>query len=309
MKKIAIYLIMILFLGVSCSEDVKVDPELAGPLYGLTKGEPGSVDELIYNTWEEWGMYYLYKFEPYAFQVTNWSGYFNKWYTPVKEENTEVIRKIIDHIQGGIFVGLDKDLVQGSWFVRTFLCDSLCVATYLENGDCIILAGVGDKMNNFTDEDWDNWKAELSSLLISRLYLGATEKPTDFFNLRMKDASGKEVKWILAPWLEDPAGKYSPNVYTFRSNGYVRSKPNSFQSETVNIVDNQMDLADYISFLTTTTKTELNYNFKVFPRMLERAVALIPYLQQVLSMDLEAMQNANCPGDPVEPDYFKSLKE
>ena len=79
MKKIAIYLIMILFLGISCSEDVKVNPELAGPLYGLTKGEPGSVDELIYDTWEEWGMYYLYKFEPYAFQVANWSGYFNKW--------------------------------------------------------------------------------------------------------------------------------------------------------------------------------------------------------------------------------------
>ena len=32
-----------------------MNPELAGPLYGLTKGEPGSVDELIYNTWEEWG--------------------------------------------------------------------------------------------------------------------------------------------------------------------------------------------------------------------------------------------------------------
>ena len=203
MKKIAIYLIMILFLGISCSEDVKVNPELAGPLYGLTKGEPGSVDELIYNTWEEWGMYYLYKFEPYAFQVTNWSGYFNKWYTPVKEENKEVIRKIINHIQGGIFVGLDKDLVQGSWFVRTFLCDSLCndydynpekvVDIYLDNGDCIILAGVGDKMNNFTDEDWDKWKAGLSSLLISRLYLGATEQPDDFFNTRMKDANGKEV--------------------------------------------------------------------------------------------------------------------
>ena len=99
MKKIAIYLIMILFLGISCSEDVKVNPELAGPLYGLTKGEPGSVDELIYNTWEEWGMYYLYKFEPYAFQVTNWSGFFNKWYTPVKEEKTEVIRTIIDNIE------------------------------------------------------------------------------------------------------------------------------------------------------------------------------------------------------------------
>lgn len=265
MKKITIYLIMILFLGISCSEEVKVNPELAGPLYGLTKGEPGSVDELIYNTWEEWGMYYLYKFEPYAFQVTNWSGYFNKWYTPVKEENTEVIRKIINHIQDGIFVGLDKSLVQGSWFVRTFLCDSLCndydynpdkvVDIYLDNGDCIILAGIGDRMNNFTDEDWDKWKAELSSLLISRLYLGATEQPDDFFNLRMKKANGKEEIMILAPWPEDPAGKYSPNVYIFRSNGYVRSQPTGFQVETIKVPGQQMDLADYISFLTATTKT------------------------------------------------------
>ena len=319
MKKIAIYLIMILFLGISCSEDVEMNPELAGPLYGLTKGEPGSVDELIYNTWEEWGMYYLYKFEPYAFQVTNWSGYFNKWYTPVKEENVELIRKIINHIQGGIFVGMDKSLVQGSWFVRTFLCDSICddydyspdelVETYLENGDCIILAGVGDKMNNFTDEDWEEWKSEMSSLLISRLYLGAEEQPDDFFNLRMKDANGKEATSILGnAWEDDPAGKYSPNVYTFRKNGYVRSKPNFTGPETIFVPDEQMDLADYISFLTTTTKTELEYNFEVFPRMLERAVALIPYLQRVLSMDLEAIQNASCPDDPVEADYFKNLK-
>lgn len=319
MKKIAIYLIMILFLGISCSEDVDVNPELAGPLYGLTKGEPGSVDELIYNTWEEWGMYYLYDFEPYAFQVANWSGYFNKWYTPVKEENTEVIRKIINHIQNGIFVGMDKDLVKGCWFVRTFLCDSLCddydynpekvVDKYLPNGDCIILSGVGDKMNNFTDEDWDSWKAELSSLLISRLYLGATEQPDDFFNLRMKKANGRDdAIMILAPWPDDPAGKYSPNVYTFRSNGYIRSLPTSFQNETVKIVDKQTDLADYISFLTTTTKTELDYNFEVFPRILERAVALVPYLQRVLSMDLVSMQHANCPEDPVEGDYFSKLK-
>ena len=45
MKKIAIYLATVMFLGISCSEEVTVNPELAGPLYGLTKGEPGSVDE------------------------------------------------------------------------------------------------------------------------------------------------------------------------------------------------------------------------------------------------------------------------
>lgn len=50
MKKIAIYLMAVMFLGAACSEDIEVNPELAGPLYGLVKGEPGSVDELIYET-------------------------------------------------------------------------------------------------------------------------------------------------------------------------------------------------------------------------------------------------------------------
>ena len=62
MKKIVIYLAAVICLGISCSEDVEVNPELAGPLYGLTKGEAGSVDELIYQTWEEWNMYYLYDY-------------------------------------------------------------------------------------------------------------------------------------------------------------------------------------------------------------------------------------------------------
>lgn len=38
MKKITIYLIMILFLGISCSEEVKVNPELAGPLLWFDEG-------------------------------------------------------------------------------------------------------------------------------------------------------------------------------------------------------------------------------------------------------------------------------
>ncbi len=64
-------------------------------------------------------------------------------------------------------------------------------------------------------------------MLISRLYLGAAEQPADFFNLRMKDANGKEVKWILAPWLEDPAGK---NIHPM----FVHSKKKwlcSFETE------------------------------------------------------------------------------
>ena len=324
MKKIImIYLMAVIFWGISCSEDVEVNPELTGPLYGLTKGMPGSVDELIYQTWEEWGMYYLYDYEPYAFQVTNWSVFFNKWYTPMDKENCELVRKLIDIVQNGIFVGMDKELLKGSWFVRTFLCDSLCddysynsskvIEDYMVNGDCIIIPGFGERMKGFEEDDWKALKASLSSLLLSRLYLGATEQPDDFFDLRMKKANGQEVTSMMAllggmDITEDPAEKYSPNMYTFRLCGYVRSKNTGFQKESILIVDRQTDLADYISFLTTNDKSELEYCFNVFPKMLQRAAALVPYLLRVLSMDLDAMQQANCPNDPVENGYFANLK-
>lgn len=318
MKKIAIYLAAVMFLGISCSEDVEVNPELAGPLYGVTKGEPGSVDELIYQTWEEWGMYYLYDYEPYAFQVSNWSGSFEKWYTPMNKENKELIRKLIDIVQNGIFVGMDKELVQGCWYVRTFLCDSLCnssgygssyvVTDYLENGDCIIIPGFGERMQGYTDEDWDALKEKLSALLLNRLYLGAKEQPDEFFDLRLKKSNGSDETAIYAPWPADPAEKYSPNMYTFRTNGYICSKSNSLQSETVLIVDRQTDLADYISFLTKTGKAELEYNFQTFPKLFQRAAVLVPYLMRVLSMNLDAMQQANCPDDPVGNGYFANLK-
>ena len=66
----------------------------------------------------------------------------------MKSEYKELIPKLIDIVQNGIFLGMDKELLKESWFVRTFLCDSLCDASsynkrrlvedYLVNGDCII---------------------------------------------------------------------------------------------------------------------------------------------------------------------------
>lgn len=321
MKKIIIYLAAMVFLGISCSEDVEMNPELAGPLYGLTPGEPGSVDELIYKTWEEWGMYYLYDYEPYAFQVSNWTGSFNKWYTPMKQENKELIRKLVDIVQNGIFVGMDKELVQGSWFFRTFLCDSLCdasdynsskvVADYLVNGDCIIIPGFGERMQEYTDDDWNALKEELSGLLISRLYKGAAEQPDAFFDLRMKNADGEDVSIMDSFFggmdiIPDPEGKYSKETYTFRLNGYIEGIP--VGAIMMKVPERDGDFADFISFLTKTEKTELEYNFQRFPKLLERAAVLIPYLQRVLSMDLDAMQQVNCPDDPVEDGYFANVK-
>lgn len=314
MKKIVIYLALVICLGISCSEDVEVNPELTGPLYGLTKGEAGSVDELIYQTWEEWGMYYLYDYEPYAFQVDNWSADLRKWYTPMKQENKELIRKLIDIVQNGIFVGMDKELVRGSWFVRTFLCDSLCdasdysaskvVTDFLAKDNFIVIPGFGERMQEYTDEDWDALKEKLSSLLISRLYKGAAEQPDAFFDSQMKKPDGSKLTAIwTSDYIKDPAGIYPTDLYTFRMNGYI-----NVGRLGMIVPDNDTDFADYISFLTKTEKTELEYNFRVFPKLLERAAHLAPYLMRVLGMDLDAVQQANCPDDPVEDGYFANLK-
>lgn len=316
-----IALLAVMFMFCSCSEDIHPEPALAGPLYGLSKGEPGSVDELIYNTWEFCGVYYLYDYSKYAFQLTNWSSMSQKWYTPVREEYKEIIKDVINIIQGEVFVGMDGDFIRRNWYVRVFLCDSLCdaydydesklVDYYMENEDLLIIPNVGEVMKNYTEQDWQNWKEQFSNLLISRLYLGATEEPTAFFDLRYKDPkTGKEAIGIWATdWVDDPENKYSPNMYTFRSRGYWRSKSTSLQPESVLIVDRKADVADYITHLTTLPGTELEYIWERFPVMLERTRAIVPYLEDILGLDLVSMHNANCPADPVEADYFKDLCE
>ena len=316
-KSLNIYLMSVMLLVSACSEKLTPNPDLGGPLYGLTKGEPGSLEELIYNTWEFCGVYYLYDYSEYAFQTANWSGGVNRWYTPVKEENRELVRTVVNKLQNEVFAGMDGDYIRRNWFVRVFLCDSLCdnssydpddlVETYLEREDMLIIPNLGETMKAYTDEDWTSWKKEFSDLLISRLYLGATVEPTDFFNSRLKKANGKDDATAIFAnaWLEDPDGKYTDCVYTFRTNGYWNSSP----AETVLIPEQQVDVADYISNLTTTPKAELDYTFEHFPRMLERTIDIVPYLTDVLGLDIVAMQNAACPDDPVEADYFKNLKE
>ncbi len=318
MKKIIAAGICALLIATACTENLNPDPELAGPLYGLKKGSPGSVDELVYKTWEEYGIYYLYDFPEYAFQRTNFSGWFSRWYTPVKKGNEEFVRTVIHKLHNNIFKGINPEKVKKLWYVRVFLCDSLSdsykkdkpVKFYLENEDMLIIPNLGDKMRNYTDKEWNAWEGAFSELFIARLFLGVSEQPEAFYALRWKDEKGKEVKWCLAnKWEIDPEGEYSPNVYTFRKNGYVRSKPTSFGTETVIIVDRKTDVGDYIKFLTKNKKADLEHTWKRFPRMLERALALIPYLEEKLNLDLVSIQNSNCPEDKVETDYFKNLKK
>ena len=322
-KRINIWCLSLLLLLVSaCSEDVAPDSALAGPLYDLPKGEPGSVDALIYSLWERCGIYYLYDFNENAFRAPNWSGRFSGWYTPVKEENKEMIRHVVEVLHEEIFAGMEDDYVRRNWYVRVFLVDSLSkdsafdpedsdlIDNYYDNADMLIIPNIGNRMKAFTEEDWRNWKNSISSLFISRLYLGAVIQPVKFFDLRLKKSNGSDVTAIYAnAWEKDPDGRYTDGVYTFRKNGYIKSKPDGWSSETILIVDRQQDIADYMNFLTTTTKEELDWNMSHFPKLLERTLAIEPYFKEVLGLDIVGMQNINCPDDPIPADYFKNLAE
>ncbi len=300
----------------ACSDDKQdLSQELTGPLYGLQKGEPGSVDELIYNIWENCGVYYLYDYSPNAFQVTNWSTYFGCTYTPVSPDDMEAVRSVVSNIQDKVFTGMDMDFIHRNWYVRVFLCDELYNSSgkavtdpYYENADVLIIPNVNSKILEYSEEEWDKWITSFSDLLISRLYLGASVEPTEFFALRPKKANGTDLTYILtSDWIIDPDERYSKNVYTFRTYGYIKSKSNAYQSETVNIVAQQADVADYITFLTKSTKEEMDWCWAHFPLMKQRAQALIPYLYDVLELDLESMQNANVPADPVPSGYYRSV--
>lgn len=302
----------------ACSDDdVNPDPQLAGPLYGLQKGTPGSIDELIYNIWEDSGVYYLYDYGKSAFLVNNWSGSFSyNNYTPIAETDLDVAKTAIETLYAKVFTGMDGDFIHRNWFVRVFLCDDLLdyrdskpSTPYLENGDMLIIHSINSEMREYTDADWEKWASNFNDLLISRLYLGASEKPTEFLSLRAKNpTTGRELTYILtSDWIADPEERYSKNMYTFRSYGYIKSRANVLQSETINIVYEDGDVSDYITFLTKTSKEELDWNWARFDLLKQRAKALIPYLYNVLGLDLVSMQNANVPDDPVPAGYFDNL--
>ena len=90
--------------------------------------------------------------------------------------------------------------------------------------------------------------------------------------------------------------------------GYVHGKalPNGGYVDILKPTSEQ-DFADYITFLTTNTKAELTNVLTRYSKMRERALALVPYLKNVLELDVIATQNKNCPEDPVSPDFFEQF--
>lgn len=301
--------ILMASLFFSCSkDDLTINEDLKEVGYDLPQGEAGSLDALIYEMYRRYGTYVLYDFSEQDVR-DQWTYDWSHWYAPVKVGNEQYVQEMLEFIQKNLLEGYTDDFVRKNLVYRIFLVDSLCKTIDYNEDDLVgieqrehawIISNIGPQLDNWNETAWTNLKNELISLFTLSFYNGASIKPTQFMALRFAS--------LIVPTIEaDPEGKYGKEQYGFYKVGYVRwrtlahGRPNSLQPKE------DQDFADYITFLTTTPATELEYVLNRFEKMRERAKVFVPYLNNVLELNVVATQNKNCPEDKVSEDFFANL--
>lgn len=297
---------LLAFMALSCSDDLTIDENLSEVGYDLPQGEPGSLDALIYDVYERYGTYVLYDFDEQDIRV-EWTGSWSNHYSPVPEGSEQYIRQTIEFVQKELLDGYTDDFVRRNLVYRIFLVDTLNALfsepdefEYLvEREHGWVIGNVGPRMAEWTDEDWNELKTELSSKFTLAFYGAASIKPTQFLALRYGELT-------MPMDLEDPLEEYDAQRYTTYTYGYIRGKVIANNESWLTPAEDQ-DFADYITFLTTTPATELMHVLDRFEAVRERAKVLVPYLDTTLGLGVAATQNKNCPNDPIAEDYFSTL--
>lgn len=307
MKRIKYSLIISCLLAgtaFACSDDLTVDENLAEVGYDLPQGEAGSVDALIYDIYERYGTYVLYDFDEQDIR-TEWTGQWYNNYSPVPEGSEQYIRQTVEFLQEELLDGYTDDFVRRNLVYRIFLVDSLYENSYsddlinlIDREHGWVIGNVGPRMAEWTDEDWNTLKTELTSLFTLAFYNAAPIRPTQFLALRYTD--------LIIDGIEDPLGEYEEQRYSTYMVGYIRGRVTGVTESWLRPEEDQ-DFADYITFLTTTPATELMHVLERFENVRERAKVLVPYLDTTLGLGVVATQNKNCPDDPIAEDYFSTL--
>ena len=295
---------------IACSEDdIKVDESLTESLYPLSPGEPGSVDELIYQFYERYGTCVYYKFEEQQIRYY-WTSEYTGEYIPVKPGNEEYVRMMLTFLQENIFDNYEDDFVRGALVYSIFLVDSCTEASYLtEYVDFIgdeehkyIIANVGPQLDNWTDADWQDLHDAVYEAFVTGFYNAASVKPTEFLSLR---EPGSYLPFDAE--VSDPLGEYDDLTYSHRLRGYIFGQTSILGTQNSLYPKEDQDFRDYLNMLTNSTKAELTNILTRFDRIRERAVVLVPYLKNILNLDEVATQNQNCPEDPIPEDFFSQF--
>lgn len=311
MMKRIIYIMLVLFLsGISsCGSEDSITPisELSKPPFDLLRGEAGSLEELIYSVYEKYGTFILYDFNQKEFYTT-WNGRNIYWYVPVKTGNETYVKQVVTFMLENVFAGYPEAFIAKFLPKKIYLVDSICnassynksnlVNTLATNNHGLAVSNVGLKMESFTDGDWDAMSSGIVAAIMSNIYNTMTV-PDEFFAL----VSYQFIYSFDEEENADPDGEFDAYHYVLYTEGFVGA--NAFLDYGYFMPHkNGDDLGDYLAFLMSTPKSEMDRIFARFDIVKQRASLIASFMVNEMGMDPIALQNSFCPNDPLPRDYF-----
>ena len=309
--KMAIYIMLALFLSgmASCGSEDSINPipELGNPPFDLPRGEEGSLEELIYSVYEKYGSFVLYDFDQTEFYTT-WNGRTVYWYAPVKSGNKDHAAQMVTFMLEKVFAGYPEAFIAKFLPKKIYLVDSICntssynksnlVNTLVTNNHGLAVSNVGVKMEAFTDSDWDAMNTGIVTAIMSNIYNTMTV-PDEFFAL----VTYQFIYQFDEEEDADPEGEFDAYHYVLYTNGFVGADAFLDYGYFMPHKDGK-DLGDYLSFLMSTPKSEMDRIFARFDIVKQRAFLIADFMVKEMEMDPIALQNSFCPNDPLPAGYF-----
>jgi hypothetical protein len=293
-----------------CSErELSVDPRLGEPLYHIGDGEPGSLDAIVREFNQRYGSFVIYDFAERDIRWT-WTGHWYSWYTPMKAGNEAYAARLLTFLKENLYERFTDEFVRKNLSYKIFVVDSVCSSVSFSSSSLInvaerqngmVLGNAGPQIDGFTDAKWNEIRGDAETIFINGLYNSAPSKPSQFISLRDQN--------LLIPGNTatlDPLGEYPSQRYRCYMAGWIKGMmPRPTSAESYLKPEEPQDFANYVLFLIQTPATEVGHVMERFPRVRERVLAIVPFLADVLGMDVIATQNINNPDDPMSKDFFQ----
>jgi len=305
------WVVPIVFLWTACSEErLEVDPNLNRPFYEIPEGGPsGSLAALMREFYDRYTTVVRFDFPEREIRST-WTGQWRSWYSPAQIGSEPYAAALLTFLLENLYGRFEDEFVRRNLPYKIFLVDSLrsgvletsALINVASRQNAIIFSNVGPQQTEFTDSIWEQIRVEVQEMFIRGFYDAAPSRPTAFILSRSRTEFG------VFPdiGLEDPLGEYTTLRYRALRDGFVRGwLPNPAAPPTGIAPGNLQDFADFILMLMQEPATEITNLFTRFPLVRQRALILLPFLQNVIGLDVVATQNNNHPNDPISPDFFQ----
>lgn len=308
----------------ACEDDITADPDLGLTLEAPEPGAPGTLQEMIYHFYNDYGTYVLDDFTESYIRFT-WTIKWGNSYAPVKPGFEPYAIRMLETIEEALLGTFAENTLKHLPY-RIFLMDTLkttsgAVTTLEIRGNDYIIGRIGPSMDQMTESDWTTLKTTVFQEFTARLYQSSPTPPTEFFSLRPMSEEGVSfIDAIGGEWVEDPLREIYDNAYasddpddwdyesryTYMYGGFVEPVWVVYGWTMGRTPTLAKDFADYVSFLLTSPATYID---KIMTRedmfrIQERVLALVPYLKDVLDIDAVAVQNKNQPNDPLPAGYY-----